>query len=103
METIWPLSSSPCSGVLKFRLASNASANVASAVSLAWVMGLFDTFRELDPGPRDRLDGVSYSKANTRATQTGWRGSVRRQGTFHSRKMSGQRAAGSGQVEPVSC
>src|SRR3954462_12502523 len=38
METICPLSNSPCSGVLKFRLASNASANVASAVSLLWVM-----------------------------------------------------------------
>src|SRR4051794_24124494 len=49
METIWPRSSSPCSGVLKFRLASNASANVASAVSLDWVMGLLDTFREVDP------------------------------------------------------
>src|SRR5438477_450418 len=38
METICPLSNSPCSGVLKFRLASNASANVASAASLLWVM-----------------------------------------------------------------
>src|ERR1700704_6137468 len=38
IETICPLSNSPCSGVLKFRLASNASANVASAVSLLWVM-----------------------------------------------------------------
>src|SRR3954468_5220154 len=38
METICPLSNSPCSGDLKFRLASNASANVASAVSLLWVM-----------------------------------------------------------------
>src|SRR3954454_24929176 len=38
METICPWSNSPCSGVLKFRLASNASANVASAVSLLWVM-----------------------------------------------------------------
>src|SRR5438045_8163400 len=69
METIWPRSSSPCSGVLKFRLASNASANVASAVSLAWVMGLLDTFREVDPGPRDRLGSVSYSKRLTRATR----------------------------------
>src|ERR1051326_1463889 len=64
METTWPRSSSPCSGVLKFRLASNASANVASAVSLDWVMGLLDTFREVDPGPRDRLGSVSYSKVS---------------------------------------
>src|SRR5438128_6859716 len=71
METTWPRSSSPCSGVLKFRLASNASANVASAVSLAWVMGLLDTFREVDPGPRDRLGSVSYSKVFTRANKSG--------------------------------
>src|ERR1041385_317500 len=70
METTWPRSSSPCSGVLKFRLASNASANVASADSLAWVVGLFDPFREVDLGPRDRLGSVSYSKAFTRAMRT---------------------------------
>src|SRR5947208_219728 len=86
METICPLSNSPCSGVLKFRLASNASANVASADSLDWVMGLLDTFREVDLGPRDRLGSVSYSKAFTRATRTDERGSLRRKGTFHSRK-----------------
>src|SRR6266542_4896966 len=77
METIWPRSSSPCSGVLKFRLASNASANVASAVSLDWVMGLLATFREVDPGPRDRLGSVSYSKVFTRAMRTEACGSVR--------------------------
>src|SRR5436189_2114099 len=86
METIWPRSSSPCSGVLKFRLASNASANVASAVSLAWVMGLFATFREVDPGPRDRLGSVSYSKVFTRAMRTEACGSVRPKGAFHSRE-----------------
>src|SRR6185436_788332 len=96
METICPRSSSPCSGVLKFRLASNASANVASADSLDWVMGLLDTFREVDLGPRDRLGSVSYSKAFTRAMRTEVRGSVPPKDTFHSRKRgrSGQRAAG---------
>src|SRR5438132_11395054 len=39
METIWPRSNSPCSGVLKFKLASNASAKLASAFSLDWVIG----------------------------------------------------------------
>src|ERR1044071_4090094 len=86
METIWPRSSSPCSGVLKFRLASNASANVASADSLDWVMGLLDTFREVDLGPRDRLGSVSYSKAITRATRSEVRGSVRPKNTFHPQK-----------------
>src|SRR3954468_22044319 len=95
METIWPWSSSPCSGVLKFRLASNASANVASADSLDWVMGLLDTFREVDLGPRDRLGSVSYSKVFTRAMRTDERGSLRRKGTFHSRQIavSGERLA----------
>src|SRR5919205_1554243 len=86
METTWPRSSSPCSGVLKFRLASNASANVASADSLDWVMGLLDTFREVDLGPRDRLGSVSYSKVFTRAMRTEVRGSLPPLGTFHSRK-----------------
>src|ERR1051326_6773254 len=84
METTWPRSSSPCSGVLKFRLASNASANVASAVSLDWVMGLLDTFREVDPGPRDRLDGGSYSKANPPAPRPGQRGGGRGVGCISS-------------------
>src|SRR5947199_10404866 len=92
METICPLSNSPCSGVLKFRLASNASANVASAVSLDWVMGLLATFREVDPGPRDRLGSVSYSKVFTRAMRTEARGSVRPNGAVHSRKKTADEA-----------
>src|ERR1700682_617408 len=46
METICPVSSSPCSGVLKFRLASNASASIvfASASSFVWVMGVDCSF-----------------------------------------------------------
>jgi len=55
---------------------------------------LFDTFRELDPGPRDRLDGVSYSKANTRATQTGGADQYVGRAHFIPEK---ERAAGSGQ------
>src|SRR6266568_5311145 len=105
METTWPRSSSPCSGVLKFRLASNASANVASAVSLDWVMGLLDTFREVDPGPRDRLGSVCYSKAIRRATRTGVRGSLRRRNAFHSRKTGrSERRAGSRRTaDPARC
>src|SRR4051794_26096163 len=45
IDTIWPFSRSPCSGVLKFRLASNASAKLfASAFSLDCVMGLLLPF-----------------------------------------------------------
>src|ERR1043165_5653281 len=91
METTWPRSSSPCSAVLKFTLASTRSPNVASADSLDWVMGLFDTFREVDLGPRDRLGSVSYSKAFTRAMRTEARGELRPPAAFHSRKKTPRR------------
>src|ERR1019366_3708475 len=55
METICPLSNSPCSGVLKFKLASNASANVASALSLDWVM-----------------DGKAFQWTGSQVYEIGW-------------------------------
>src|SRR5258706_422723 len=71
METICPLSSSPCSGVLKFRLASNASASMvfASAISFVWVMGVLRSFFLIASRSGDRLGCVSYSKEETRGTR----------------------------------
>src|SRR5947209_18845927 len=63
METICPLSNSPCSGVLKFRLAANASANVASAVSLLWVM-----------------DGKAFQWDGSQDGEIGWTGYLTRSG-----------------------
>src|SRR5436190_13096339 len=65
METICPLSNSPCSGVLKFKLASNGSANVGSAVSLDWVMDGKGLSVDWISGLRDRLGSVSYSKVES--------------------------------------
>src|SRR5438105_4826475 len=70
IETICPLSSSPCSGVLKFRLASNASASMvaASAISFVWVMGVKCPFFLIASRSGDRLGCVSYSKEEARET-----------------------------------
>src|SRR5438034_9388203 len=70
IETICPLSSSPCSGVLKFRLASNASASMvaASAISFVWVMGVKCSFFLIASRSGDRLGCVSYSKEEARET-----------------------------------
>src|SRR5260221_5609602 len=70
IETICPLSSSPCSGVLKFRLASNASASMvfASAISFVWVMGVLRSFFLIASRSGDRLGCGSYSKEDTRGT-----------------------------------